>query len=108
MLPKEQRLAGVDFPPRSSKRTRNPLFLVESYRRRDGISVRNRFGVVISRVVDHRSVVRHRLKRDILRAVAEWPPRGLDILIVANKKAVQADFPTIRAELERSLQHIID
>lgn len=98
MLPKKQRLAASDFPPHSSRRARSPLFLIQSQPGPVG-QVENRIGVIIGRSVDKRSVVRHRLKRDILRVVGFWPHQGLDILIIPHPAAARVTQEVLQADL---------
>lgn len=66
----------------------------------------NRFGVIISKNVDKRAVVRNKLRRMVLSCVehVDLPFSGKDILVVLSKKAASISKNDLGELLIRQLQ----
>lgn len=62
-----------------------------------------RLGIVVSRKVSPRAVVRNRVKRQIREAFRHYQKNlgGLDIVVVANSKAAAAPVTALRASLQQ-------
>lgn len=68
-----------------------------------------RFGITASRKVG-KSVVRHRLKRQVLEVFRRWPGRrrlpDLDLVVHLKPGAGEFEFAELRAEVERLLSRV--
>ena len=81
-----------------------PLALIVVSEPLRGIS---RLGVVVSKRVDKRAVVRNRIKRyfrEIFRLERENLIEPLDIVLIARQEAVTTDFKTLRYQITRELR----
>ncbi|MCZ6576551.1 MAG: ribonuclease P protein component [Acidiferrobacterales bacterium] len=68
-----------------------------------------RLGLVVSRKVSLRAVVRNRLKRHIRESVRRHQQAlaGLDLVVVAYREAAEAEARRLRASLERHWTDIV-
>lgn len=62
-----------------------------------------RLGIIVSRKVSPRAVVRNRIKRQIREAFRHYQKNlgGLDIVVVANSKATAAPVAALRTSLQQ-------
>ncbi|MFQ6021570.1 MAG: ribonuclease P protein component [Acidiferrobacterales bacterium] len=88
-------------------------------KKRDGyftvLVVRNtlahlRVGLVVSRKVSSRAVVRNRIKRQIRESVRHHQPelKGLDLVVIAQPQAARAEASALRASLRQHWISIIE
>jgi ribonuclease P protein component len=67
----------------------------------------SRFGFIISSKIDKRAVRRNRAKRLLGEAINQLIPQikpGYEVVVLAKKKLVEADFPEIERECLKLLQ----
>ncbi len=111
MLKKENRLVpGIRF--NNSRFLVFPQFILKEKENKLGIS---RFGIVVSKKIDKRAVVRNRIKRffrDALSALVKVIMPGHDILIIVKKEVLcktgKENLIAIKSILEKAgvLQNI--
>lgn len=102
MLPKDSRYTFTSKLPQNT--FHSPLFTLRYEmlpRTTTGVAV------VVSKKIDTRSVVRHKIKRQVIHIVQDlWheskPPATL--IFYAKKKILQEDQTTIKTEIERALK----
>lgn len=81
-----------------------PLVLIVVSKPLRGVS---RLGVIVSKRVDKRAVVRNRIKRyfrEIFRLERENLIGPLDVVLIARQEAVSSDFKTLRSQIVRELR----
>lgn len=103
MLPKKFRLPShVKFIRAKSVFT--PLFLVKIVPNALDYS---RFGVIVSKKIDKRAVVRNSLKRKIRSCITknEWEKKGQDILFIVKPDAKKEEA-SLRTKVEEVLKNL--
>lgn len=103
MFKRENRLiSGIRFD--SSCFLANPQFILKKKKNKLNI---NRFGIVVSKKIDKRAVVRNRIKRifrETLVDLNKIMTSGNDILLITKKDALGKTRKEIAALLEKVLE----
>ena len=98
---------------RNAKRWSGSCFVVQA-RKRDDASSAFRFGLTASRKVGN-AVVRNRCKRRLrevvrgfarMRAAANMPLAGFDVVIIARTCCATTDFATLQNDFDRAMRHV--
>jgi len=78
-----------------------PLFVVRAKRSDERGA---RWGFAVGKKLAPRAVVRNRVRRRLREAVRSVDvPRGMDVVLTARPRAIEAPFQLLQAELRRSL-----
>lgn len=70
-----------------------------------------RLGMIVSRKVDARAVMRNRIKRIVRDVVRQhsWPnPRTMCVIVLAKRSASQVDNDGLRSDLKRLIKRAIE
>ncbi len=60
-----------------------------------------RFGLVVSNRISNKATIRNKLKRRMREIVRKLEKPGFDIVIIAQKKALDTDFWGLKKEIEQ-------
>ena len=83
-----------------------PLFVVRAKR---GTESGARWGFAVGKKLAPKAVVRNRVRRRLREAVRSVDaPRGMDVVLTARPRAIEAPLQLLEAELQRSLAKLAE